>query len=78
MWWKLVGLVVLTAGLVFAVIPIRTHAVVYDPTNKPPSDRVFIGDILGNMYLTPGAALLILFILAVASFLAFKVARRNW
>lgn len=78
MWWKLVGLVVVTVALVFAVMPIRTHAVVYDPMNEPPPARPSFGDMLGGMYLTPGTALLILFILAVASFVAFKVRRGHW
>jgi uncharacterized membrane protein len=78
MWWKLVGLLALTAALVFAVIPIRTHAVVYDPMDEPPPARGSFGDVLGNMYLTPGTALLILVIVAVASFVAFKVLRGHW
>jgi ABC-type antimicrobial peptide transport system permease subunit len=78
MWWKLSGLLVLTAALVFAVIPIRTHAVVYDPLNEPPPERGSFGDVLGNMYLTPGTVLLILCIVAVASFVAFKVVRGHW
>jgi uncharacterized membrane protein len=78
MWWKLIGLLVLTAALVFAVIPIRTHAVVYDPMNEPPPVRSSFGQMLGNMYLTPVTALLVLLILAVATFVAFKVLRGHW
>ena len=78
MWWKLLGLLVLTAALVFAVIPIRTRAVIYDPVNGPPPERPTFGDLLSNMYLTPATVLLILFILGVASFVAFKVFRGHW
>lgn len=78
MWWKLLGLLVVTAALVFAVIPIRTHAIIYDPMNQAPPLPGSFGDMLENMYLTPGAALVILFVLAVASFMAFKVYRGHW
>ena len=78
MWWKLLGLIALTAALVFAVIPIRTHAVIYDPMNESPPERGSFGDILSNMYLTPGTVLLILCIVALASFVAFKVVRGHW
>lgn len=78
MWWKIVGLVVLTAVLIYAVIPIRTRAVIYDPVNEPPPAPVSFGDTLGAMYLTPGTAVLILLILAVAGFVAFKVLRGHW
>ena len=75
MWWKLVGLVALTAAFVFAVIPFRTHAVVYDPLNEAASKRASFIDLVSNMYLTPGTVLLILCILAAASFVGFKVIR---
>lgn len=78
MWWKLVGLAVLTAVLVFVVIPIRTHAVIYDPMTEPPLTSPSFGEMLGNMYLTPNAALLILIILTMAGFIAFKIVRGRW
>ena len=78
MWWKLLGLLLLTATLVFVVIPIRTHAVVYDPVNDPPPEPPSLGDFLGALYLTPGTVLVILLIVGVASFVAFKVVRRHW
>lgn len=78
MWWKLLGLLVLTAALVFAVIPIRTRAVLYDPMTEPPPESPSFSDLLSNMYLTPGTVLLILFILGVAGFIAFKVVRGQW
>lgn len=79
MWWKLVGLVVLTAVLIYAVIPVRTQVGVYDPMNEPPPANPSLADWLAApMYLTPDTVLLILLILAVASFVAFKVFRRRW
>jgi hypothetical protein len=78
MWWKLGGLFVLTAALIFAVIPIRTHAVVYNPINEPPLQRGSFGDLLSNMYFTQSTVLLILCIVAVAGFVAFKVLRGHW
>jgi len=78
MWWKLTGLFVLTSALVFAVIPIRTHSVAYDPLSEPPPSFGSFADMLANMYLTPGTVLLILCIVAGASFVAFKVVRRQW
>jgi len=78
MWWKLVGLVVLTVALVFVVIPIRTHAVAYHPSMEPPPGRGSFGDMLGDMYLTPGTMLLILCIIGLASLVGFKVVRRQW
>lgn len=77
MWWKLLGLLVLTATLVLVVIPIRTHAVVYDPMKEPPPPPSF-GKLLSAMYFTPGTVLLILFIFAGASFVALKVVRGHW
>jgi hypothetical protein len=76
MWWKLSGLVVLTAALCLAVIPIRTHAVIYDPSN-PPAPWTFRA-MIANMYLTPTAGLLIAAIVAVSAFVALKVLRGQW
>jgi len=78
MWWKLAGLLIVTAVLVVSVIPIRTHAVVYDPMKDPAPPRPSLLDILGSMYLTPGRAALILAILVIASFVAMKVIRGQW
>lgn len=78
MWWKLVGIFVVAAALVLASIPVRTHAVAYDPMVEPPPERGSFGAMLSNMYLTPGTVLLILCIVAVASIVAFKVVRRRW
>jgi hypothetical protein len=76
MWWKLGGLLVVTAALCLSVLPIRTHAALYDPSN-PPKPWTFT-DMLGSMYLTPTAGLLIVMIVAVAGFVAFKVIRGQW
>jgi hypothetical protein len=76
MWWKLAGLFVLAAALCLLVIPIRTHAVLYDPS-KPPAPWT-LRSMLANMYLTPTAALLIAAIVAAAAFVAFKVLRGQW
>ncbi|MFN3388582.1 MAG: hypothetical protein ACK40O_06580 [Allosphingosinicella sp.] len=78
MWWKLAGLFVLAASLVFAVIPIRTHAIVFDPATVSAPKALSLADTVGNMYLTPGTVLLIVFILAVAGFVALKVLRGHW
>ncbi len=77
MWWKLVALAVLTAVLVFAVIPVRTQALGYDPMNEPPPERGSFLDMLASMYLTPGSVLLIVLILAAAGLLAFNIVRGN-
>lgn len=76
MWLKLGGLVVLTAALCLLVLPIRTHAVMYDPSKPPRLWR--LKGMVANMYLTPTAGLLIAAILAGATFVAFKVIRGQW
>ncbi|MDT9600010.1 hypothetical protein [Sphingosinicella rhizophila] len=75
MWWKLGGLLVLTAALVIGVIPIRTHAVLYDPAKSLPPPMPSLGEMFSTMYLTPGTALLISVILAAAGFVALKIIR---
>lgn len=75
MWWKLGILVIVTAGLIFFIIPIRTHAVLFDPANPPPPTRWTLSSAVSNMYLTPGAIALICAVLAVAGYLAFRIVR---
>lgn len=75
MGWKLVGLAVLAAGLIFAVIPVRTQTASYDPRTGPSPARASFVDMLGSRYLTPGAALLAFLILAVAGFVGLKAFR---
>ncbi len=76
MWWKLGGPCVVTAVLCVSVLPVRTHAVFYDPSNPP--KRWTLKLMLTNMYLTPTAGLLIAIILTGAAFVAFKVVRGHW
>lgn len=76
MWWKLGGLFLLTAAICLAMIPIRTHAVMYDPSSAPASWT--LRAMLANMYLTPTAGLLIVAIVAAAAFVALKVLRGQW
>ena len=78
MWWKLGALLILTAMLVLSVIPIQTHAVLYDPAQEPPPPRLTFWNLLGNMYLTPSTAVLILIILGLGAFVALKVIRGHW
>jgi len=76
MWWKLTGLALLTAMLCLLVVPIRTHAVAYDPSNPP--KLWTISGMFNSMYLTPRGALLIAVILSFAAFVAFKIIRGHW
>lgn len=78
MWWKLTGLVFLTAALVISVIPVRTHAILYDPANDPAPSRVSLGDIFGSIYITTVTVVLIVCVLAVASYVAVKITRGHW
>jgi len=75
MWWKLTILGIVTAGLIFSVIPIRTHAVLVDPANPPPPTRWTLRFIVSNMYLMPGTMIAICMILAVAGYIAFRIVR---
>jgi F0F1-type ATP synthase membrane subunit a len=75
MWWKLSLLVIVTAVLISAVIPIRTHAVRIDPSNPPP--RPSLWQMVGSMHLTPTSALLITFSLAIAILIGVKIVRAS-
>ena len=75
MWWKLSVLALITTILVIASIPIRTHAVAFDALDETAPALLSISDLVGAMYLTPGSALLIIGILAVAGFLAIRIVR---
>ena len=75
MWWKLGILLIITAGLIFSVIPIRTHAVLIDPTNPPPPTRWSLSFIISHMYVTPSTVALIGAILVLAGFIAFRIVR---
>jgi hypothetical protein len=76
MWWKLAGILVLTAALCVSVVPIRTHAVMHDPSNPPQPPTLKL--MFANMYLSPTTGLLIAVILAGAAFVAFKVISGQW
>ena len=76
MWWKLAGLFLLTAALCLSVIPVRTHVVMYDPSNPPAPST--LRAMVANMYLTPTASLLIAAIVGIAALIAFKVLRGQW
>jgi hypothetical protein len=67
-----------TAVLVVLVIPIRTHALQYDPMKDPPPQRPSLSSMFENMYMTPASAVLILVILSLAGFVALKVFRGHW
>lgn len=73
MWWKIGILVVLTVGLIFCVIPIRTHAVLYDPANPPPPATLWT--TVSSTYLTSGTVAVIVVILAVAAAVGFWIMR---
>lgn len=76
MWWKLSLLVVVSAALIFCVIPIRTHAVLIDPTKPPPATRESLWSLVSNMYLTSGTVALIGAIIAVTGYIAFRIVRK--
>ena len=78
MSWKIPGLLVVAVLLVVMAVPIRTHAVSYAVFKEQAPPRPSILDVFGNMYLTPGSAVLILAILGAASFVAMKVIRGQW
>lgn len=75
MWWKFTILGIVTAGLIFCMIPIRTHAVMIDPANPPRPTRWTLRFIVSNMYLTPGTMIVICLVLAVAAYIAFRIIR---
>lgn len=76
MWWKLALLVIVTAGLIFCIIPIRTHAVLIDPVNPPPATRWTLWSMVSNMYLSSGTIALIGVTIAVAGYIAFRIVRK--
>ena len=53
-WWKLSGLLVLTAAAIFVIIPIRSRVVIYDPAKDAPSPPYSLWSMVNDMYLTPG------------------------
>lgn len=78
MWWKLGILVAATAGLIFSIIPIRTHAILLDSANPlPPTKRMFWSTV-SNMYLTPNTVALICAIIAVTGCAVFNIVRNSY
>ena len=78
MWWKLAGLLVLTAILIKLAIPFRTRAIIYDPLMRQTVHPLPKFWSLDYAYLTPGSAVIILVVLAAAGFVAIKVVRGQW
>ena len=75
MWWKLTALIIVTVGLIFCIVPIRTHAALVDPGNPQPSTRWTLWSMVSSMYLTTGTVGLICAILVVAAYIAFRIIR---
>jgi len=75
MWWKLSLLVIVTAVLISAVIPLRTHAVRIDPSNPP--SRPSFWDVIGSMHPTPVSGMLIAAIVAIAVLIGVKIVRAS-
>lgn len=72
MWWKLGLLITVAFAASVAVVPIRTHAVIYKgQSTLTPGLR----QVLSNMYFTPSAVCLIVAILGVTLFFAFRIVR---
>ena len=72
MWWKLGILSLITTAVVFIIIPIRTHAVLFDPA-KPP--KWMLSGMIANMYLTPATVAMMCVLLALAAYVAFRIVR---
>ncbi len=77
MWWKLGMLSLITAALIFCIIPIRTHAVLFDPNKPTEPARWTLSAMIANMYLTPGTVAIICMLLALAAYVAFRIVRRG-
>lgn len=75
MWWKLSILVCITIGLIFCIIPIRTHAVIIDPANPPAPTKLTFSFIVSNFYFTPTTFGMIGIVLGVAIYVGFKIMR---
>jgi len=75
MWWKLGILSLITAALMFCIIPIRTHAVLFDPASPQEPAKWTLSAMMANMYLTPGTVGMMCMLLAVAAYVAFRIVR---
>lgn len=77
MWWKLGILSIVTAAVIFCVIPIRTHAVLIDPEHPPPAFKLTLLFIVSNMYFTPATLALIGVLLSMATYIGFRIVRNS-
>jgi hypothetical protein len=77
MWWKLLLLGLVSAVLVIAIQPIRTHAAKIDlsPQGGLPAQRQGLLDVFSAMYVTPMSLVISGVILALAGYLAFRIIR---
>ena len=75
MWWKLSILSLLTAALILCIIPVRTHAVLFDPAKPPEPTKWALSRMIANMYLTPGTVGMMCMLIALAAYVAFRIVR---
>lgn len=73
MWWKIGVLTLATAALIFSIIPMRTHAVLFDPANPPPNPTLWT--MVSSMYLTWGTLALIIVIVGAAAAIGIWIVR---
>lgn len=78
MWWKLTALSIVTIGLIFAIIPIKTHAVLYDPTRDPPPQPPSFWNLVNGMYFAPGTIAVAVALIALWGFIAWKIVKGVW
>jgi hypothetical protein len=75
MWLKLFGLALVTLFISVAAIPVRTHAIDLG-SNEDSAPTVM--SMLKAMYFTPGTVAVIVVVLALSGFAAFKISRGQW
>jgi hypothetical protein len=78
MWWKLLLLGLLTAFLVLAVQPFKTHAVKIEvPPNgqMPAQPSPSVLNWLSSMYVTPTSLAISALIIALAGYIAYRIVR---
>ena len=75
MWWKLGILALISLVAVGGVIPIRTHAMVYDLAGPPP--KWSLTEMLSAMYLTNGTVTMIAIIVLMTIFIGIKIVRNS-
>jgi hypothetical protein len=77
MWWKLAILTFVTALLIVAVIPIRTHAVKWDVYNAPRPQTWSVVGYFKAIYFTPNTLIIIAVIVLVAAVLVVRIVRAS-